>query len=326
VEMLVVITIIGILVALLLPAVQSARESARRSACTNNLKQISLAMQKYESATGAFPAASLAFGYDGATINQGWMVYLLPHLEQPDLYRLYDRDINWYDGAYTDSDGHAHPGNHAAIATRVGVFECPSSPLADRVVTGTSEGAWLDPVTHAPIKYTAATTDYGGCTGLMRAMVPAYAAYAAAGQDASYYADHCGAVGLVKGRKATEIPDGLSNTLMINEMAGRPQYWMLGKADLSSTFLSSNLNICGAWAASNSQSVRGFTFDGTVSPGPFTINIANARGGIYAFHPGGANSAFADASVHFLKEDIDVHVLVGLVTRDGHEGLQPGDF
>jgi prepilin-type N-terminal cleavage/methylation domain-containing protein len=324
VEMLVVITIIGILTALLLPAVQSARESARRSTCTNNLKQIGLAMQKYEGSTGAFPAATLGFGYDGAPLNSGWMTALLPHLEQPDLYRLYDRSLSWFALSTTDALNVVHSGNLAAVSIRVKVFECPSSPTTERVISGTSASPWLDS-NKMTISYTAATTDYVGSGGLMGGMAPNYVTVPA-GVDPAVYTMNCGGIALVNGRKITEIPDGTSNTIMVNEMAGRPVYYKAGKADETSTFISSNLNCCGAWAASNYMGFRGFTYDGLVSPGPCGVNAANSRGGIYAFHPSGANSGFADASVHFLSDNIDIAVLVALITRDGHEVIDASQF
>jgi prepilin-type N-terminal cleavage/methylation domain-containing protein/prepilin-type processing-associated H-X9-DG protein len=324
IELLVVITIIGVLVALLLPAVQSARESSRRSSCANNLKQIALAMHKFESATGAFPALSLGFSYDSAPKNTGWMPQLLPHLEQVDLYRLYNPDLDWFDSrlTYTDTANNTitHTGNVFCVTTRVKVFECPSSPVtgADRVISGTTASPWLTPSSGTTISYTAATTDYGASGGLMGGMVPAYASTAIDTLN-------CGAVGLVHGRRISEIPDGTSNTLMVNEFAGRPVYWKGGTPDPTSTFISSNLNICGAWAASNYMGYRGFTFDGLNSPGPCGINAANGRGGIYSFHPSGANCAFADASVRFLNADTDVHVIVARITRDGHEVIDGGN-
>src|SRR5262245_64832193 len=84
VELLVVIAIIGVLVALLLPAVQAAREAARRSQCTNNLKQLGLAVHNYADANkGAFPVGEYSWGWGT------WLVGLLPYIEQQNLYDLY---------------------------------------------------------------------------------------------------------------------------------------------------------------------------------------------------------------------------------------------
>lgn len=300
VELLVVITIIGMLVALLLPAVQGAREAGRRATCSNNLKQLCLAMHKFESATTSFPFLSMR-RFEGTTDN-GWMVHLLPHLEQPDLFNLYRRDLDWYD-----------PLNATAAKTRVKVFECPSSPVAERLISGTGASPW------ATAPYVGATTDYAASGGLCGILVPGWAPD---GTDTL----HCGAVALNRGRKMSEIQDGASNTLMINEMAGRSKVWRAGRIDEASTLNSSNLNICGAWAAPNYMGFRGFTYDGLVQPGPCGVNAANQIGGIYGFHPGGANSALADGSVRLLSDQTDIYVLIAMITRDGHEVIDGGTY
>jgi prepilin-type N-terminal cleavage/methylation domain-containing protein len=298
VEMLVVVLIIGMLAALLLPAVQQAREAGRRTACNNNLSQIALAMHGYECAMGGFPAILMA-PYAGS-IDSGWMVVLLPRLEQADLYNQYQNNCNWYD-----------PANQVVVQTRVKVFECPSSPVVNRVASGTGAAPW------ATVAYQAATTDYAGSGGLCSILQPGYV-------PASVDTLNCGAIALNHNRRIVEIPDGTSNTLLINEMAGRPISYMAGTGDPTSTVLSSNLNICGAWAAPNYMGFRGFTYDGQVQPGPCGINAANGKGGIYSFHTNGANCALADASVQFLSQDTDIYVLIAMVTRDGHEVIDAG--
>jgi prepilin-type processing-associated H-X9-DG protein len=301
--MMVVIVLIGMLAAALLPAVQGARETARRSACANNLKQLALAIHKYESASGSFPAIQM-YPYATAKLNSGWMPPLLPHLEQNDLYNRFRRDLHWYDTL-----------NQTAVTTRVRAFECPSSPVtaANRVITGTGAGAWPTETYHG------ATTDYVASGGLCGSiMIPTYAPD---GTDAL----NCGAMALDTGRRMSEIPDGTSNTLLIAEMAGRSVLWQNGRPDTTSTVISSNLNICGAWAAANYLGFRGFTYDGTIQPGAFGVNAANRIGGIYSFHSNGANAAMADASVHFLKQDLDILVLVAMITREGHEVIDAAD-
>jgi prepilin-type N-terminal cleavage/methylation domain-containing protein/prepilin-type processing-associated H-X9-DG protein len=298
IEMLVVIVIIGMLAALLLPAVQQAREAARSTACSNNLKQLALAMHAYESSMGGFPAIQM-YPYAGS-IDSGWMIELLPRLEQADLYNHYQRTSNWYD-----------PVNQVAVKTRVKVFECPSSAVIQRVASGTGAAPW------ATVSWQAATTDYAGSGGLCSNLQPGYV-------PNTVDTLNCGAIGLNHNRTIQEIPDGASNTLLINEMAGRPISYMAGTADPTSTLLSSNLNICGAWAAPNYMGFRGFTYDGTVQPGPCGVNAANGKGGIYSFHPNGANAALADGSVQFLGRDTNIYVLIAMVTRDGHEVIDAG--
>ncbi len=107
----------GILAALLLPAVQAAREAARRAQCTNNLKQIALAMHNYHDSYGCFPPAYLAD--DKGKPMHSWRVLLLPFLEQQALYEAYNLDEPW------DS-----PANQRIAATMVPAYRCPSEPNA----------------------------------------------------------------------------------------------------------------------------------------------------------------------------------------------------
>ncbi len=298
VEMLVVVVIIGMLAALLMPAVNLAREAGRRTSCENNIHQIAMAMDKYESANGGFPPI-LMYPYAGA-LDSGWMVPLLPHLDQTDLYNQFNRSCNWFD-----------PVNATVVQTRIAVFECPSSPATSRVISGTGAAPW------ATVAYQAATTDYAGSGGLCSNLQPGYV-------PDTIDTLNCGAIGLNHKRAMAEIPDGASNTLLINEMAGRPVSYMGAVGDPTSTLLSSNLNICGAWAAPNYMGFRGFSYDGTIQPGPCGINAANGKGGIYSFHPSGANVALADCTVRFLSQDTDIYVLIAMVTRNGHEVIDAG--
>jgi prepilin-type N-terminal cleavage/methylation domain-containing protein len=116
VELLVVIAIIGVLVALLLPAVQAAREAARRAQCGSNLKQIGLAVLNHDSAKGRFPAGSTAAGTDILSVNSSqWTVDLLPYAEQPALYALWDRKVDF-----------RMPTNKALRESFVPLYLCPT--------------------------------------------------------------------------------------------------------------------------------------------------------------------------------------------------------
>ena len=116
IELLVVIAIIAILIGLLLPAVQKVREAASRATCQNNLKQIGLALHNYESAFAKFPPAQ--------SVNDGptWVVFLLPQLEQENLYRQLRRDLPYFD-----------PLNQPHVQARLKVLLCPSAPDPERV-------------------------------------------------------------------------------------------------------------------------------------------------------------------------------------------------
>lgn len=112
VELLVVIAIIGVLVALLLPAVQAAREAARRMQCLNNMRQIALAVHNYENANKEFPPA-----YTTSPARHNMLTYILPQMEQQALYDLYRFDRDWNNSA-----------NRAAVENEISSFRCPSAP------------------------------------------------------------------------------------------------------------------------------------------------------------------------------------------------------
>ncbi|NUQ64788.1 MAG: DUF1559 domain-containing protein [Pirellulales bacterium] len=124
VELLVVIAIIGILIALLLPAVQAAREAARRMQCANNLKQLGLAMHNYQSALGSFPPGFMAVNHAG-TVSGGWAwgVFLMPYIEQSPLRGTLSTT------RYTLSQVITDPALLPMLQTRLSVFTCPSSPM-----------------------------------------------------------------------------------------------------------------------------------------------------------------------------------------------------
>ena len=118
IELLVVIAIIGVLIALLLPAVQAAREAARRSQCTNNLKQLGLAVHNYIDRNQVLPASSYGNGDNG--VNQllnSWVVSILPGLEQQPLFNSINLSVSAADGANTTANG-----------TRISSLICPSEP------------------------------------------------------------------------------------------------------------------------------------------------------------------------------------------------------
>ena len=121
VELLVVIAIIGLLVALLLPAVQTAREASRRSACQNNLKQIGLGILNHENAKKAFPAGYTYFGVGERC--WGWATFILPYVEQMELYQALQPDKRKLSAVCTAA---ASPADVAALQTRIAGYRCPS--------------------------------------------------------------------------------------------------------------------------------------------------------------------------------------------------------
>ncbi len=151
VELLVVIAIIGILVGLLLPAVQYARESARRMQCSNNLKQVSLAIHNYSSTHGKFPITTTGSQLNGSVCGNGfysWMAILLPYIEQQNLYNSIDFSIGMMDqcgqvsdSAYRDLTISSSHRNAKAAQTIVPTYLCPSDPFSITTALGTSRPA-----------------------------------------------------------------------------------------------------------------------------------------------------------------------------------------
>lgn len=310
VELLVVIAIIGVLIGLLLPAVQKVREAANRAKCQNNLKQIALALHGFHDARGALPTST---NVGPGAPRQSWTCQALPWLEQKALYDLYDFTLNWYDAP-----------NLSVVSTQLNVFQCPTSTpknrLDDRPENGAA-GTWTPFV---------AVGDYGATT------------HVGAGLLTAGLVDVAGSGIMPKNSTPTfgEVLDGLSNTILIAESAGRPNLWR--KGNLIGTPAAQRVNGGGWCRAATDFSIEGFTADGTVSPGPYAINVTNGEtpttypndpkygnngsGAVYSFHPAGANVVFGDGSVHFIKDNIDIRIFAHLVTRAGNEKISATDY
>ena len=190
IELLVVITIIGMLMALLLPAVQQVREAARRVQCSNNLRQLGLGLINYHTTLQTFPAGSLTFqGTDHC-----WTTMILPYLEQQPLYDAYNFSVAW-----------DHPNNSAVVNTNLNVFLCPSS-------AHDFDGA----------------CDYGGQNGSTQSGVPwgwGLDQAMASGMLLNVHPTHPN-ISLIRNHRPTTIGsvrDGASNTIFVCEDAGRPR-------------------------------------------------------------------------------------------------------
>jgi hypothetical protein len=291
VELLVVIAIIGILVALLLPAIQAAREAARRSQCTNNIKQLGLASHNFAATFECFPPSAT----DAPAIERGYMSYILPYLEETSIANIYDVKQDWF-----------APENNEAVSAPLEVVRCPSAPQP-RDSSGVKSG----------IEWEGACGDYGvlqgldGSTHLM-------------GIPADYQKQ-----GITRDRQTTPLrhcTDGLSQTFLMAEGAGLPDRWILGRnLELEPTDPLFNPER-GVWAGRQFKiQPRGHTADGLSFPGPCAVNCSNDRG-FYSFHPTVANVSMGDGSVHSLHEDLDIFVFYYLCTIKGDEVVSADQY
>ena len=205
VELLVVIAIIGILIGMLLPAVQSVREAARRTQCANNLRQLGLGVLNYESALGEFPVNQIGSGeFNGLGGHYSWLVPLLPFVEQENLHSTFDLSVNNGDGSGF-LIGDTHP-NAVAAATSVDLFLCPSDmPSDDNTFAGSANPA---------------SSNYAGNIG--------WPSFASGFDDERSTKSFNGVIPLVKASdpvdwhgdstsEISDIRDGTSNTAMISE-------------------------------------------------------------------------------------------------------------
>jgi prepilin-type N-terminal cleavage/methylation domain-containing protein/prepilin-type processing-associated H-X9-DG protein len=309
IEILVVIAVLAVLVGLLLPAVQKVREAANRMSCSNNLKQLGLACHNYHDEQGSLPPGAVgpltpSFPQYLQLKHHALGTYLLPHLEQPALVVRYRWDVSWFE-----------PPNQPVVNAQLRTWQCPSA-RGNRV----QDGSLLTVTPPPPDQFngTAGCGDYAGMgvvdAGLVRAGV-----IAPLGGPTDERGHYEGVFPINGARRLTDIPDGTANTILMAECAGRPQLWQ-GRREVPSVWLSG-----GPWASRNLLWCRGASVDGTRFFESCAVNCTNDRE-VYGFHPTGANVAFADGSVHFLKASIDIRVFARLVTRAGGEVVSADDY
>ena len=285
IELLVVIAIIAVLIALLLPAVQSAREAARRAQCVNNLVQLNVALQNYESSHEVLPSGvvnptgpvmNVAQGY-----HMSWISQILPYMEQKNAYRR----INWNVGAYGAENSTVR--NHIIAS-----LFCPSD--------GGGRGG---PGSPAPNNYVACHND----------------------REAPIDATNTGAFYLNSKTRFEDVTDGTSFTIFLGEKPhdGRDLGWISGTpGTLRNTGGPINQRIAGATAAflaglDEDEDDKAPKPKGEKDP-------ALEVGGFGSRHPGGSNFAFGDGSVRFLKNTISPKVFRFLGNRADGE-LVSGD-
>lgn len=309
VELLVVIAIIGMLVALLLPAVQAARESARRVSCTSNLRQVGLAVSLFEDTHKELPMAAYGRPYAKFPDNPDGIIgsiftKLLPYVEQQSVADQYDWKQEWLSS-----------GNQIAVNAQVPIYRCTSSP-------GESFQQGLrGPPPHLYLEHTAAVTDYTavyswGYPLAVPASPPSHDIWGTGALSPLHEDSH------YSRPKRKYTTDGASQTLTFVERADSMKRWEGGIVTDSEPGLAREW---APWAGQGCVWLLSYT-DGGKSWAPSglgdcNVNCSNHQG-VYAFHTGGANVLFLDGRVAFLSEDTEAEILFAYVTRSRGEMVE----
>ncbi len=295
VELLVVITIIGILIALLLPAVQAAREAARRAQCLNNLKQWGLAMANYESATGSYPYG-IIYGANGpgtvvgdgtkvgaANFRMTFVIPLWPHLEGANLHAGFNYDYGFYD-----------PINRPVLNIPISMYYCPS----DR-----PGGIWQgDQYVRLRGNY---VVNWGYCDYFRSVAKPDGVDPMRAGP----FGPPTMFGGAVVGRrcKAADVTDGLSNTMFMGEVV---QAINDADFDFRGDFFNDDVGAAQFMTLftpnSGIDSMGHYNIVSSGDPGP--VRDGDIYVSARSRHPGGVNVSMGDASVHFVSNQISLDV------------------
>lgn len=289
VELLVVIAIIGVLVALLLPAVQAAREAARRMSCSNNLKQLGIAMHNYHDTLGALPCGWVS------TNGAGWSALILPQIEQTNLYTSLDFNA-------TNSWSAAGP-NRTACETYIAGFRCPSMAAATKENFNNIAG-------RVPASYRGVASNTADCDD-------------PGGSVSGRHMESANLEGVLfgdSGVRFADITDGTTNTFMIGESwhdsafsqdSNSCDFWYIGSPQIKSNQTEYS-EFCGSTGVPmNSRKIA--TTNGHFKELSYT-----------SYHPNGAMFCLADGSVRFVAYTINTNTYRALGSRNG--GEVSGDY
>jgi len=288
VELLVVIAIIGVLIALLLPAVQQAREAARRMSCSNNQKQLALALHNYHDTFGSFPPMIVRADPDTSPA-WAWSALILPMLELSNAHEALQADKLTLSASASTTEG------EAVLRQSLPAFKCPSDSRSleqtGRSVSGTPLGL----------------SSYPGVNGT---------------GPRAYYGPNGSTTGIFslpnEGRQFRDITDGASNTMMVGE-----RHYQL-PTNASTTYTQ--------WAGTTHGTQSGSSYYGSMEIAGGTgypLNEPQSTNWMFrhwfnSMHPGGAMFSFADGSVHFISDTIDMTTYQNLSNR--HDGQTLGEY
>ena len=289
IELLVVIAIIAVLIALLLPAVQAAREAARRAQCCNNLMQLAIAVQNYESSHEMLPPGVV--NLTGPIVDQpkgyhfGWLVQILPYCELRNVYNHFNFKMGLYETQ-----------NFTTRTTLVRSFLCPSDPGANRGPTG------------------VAMTNYAGSCNDVEAPIAA---------------SNNGVLFLNSAIRFEDITDGTSQTIFVGEKLndGLGEGWASGtRASLRNSGSGINRTANPLTTPLVPVDDEEDSAGGAKAAASTPFDVLTFVGGYSSRHPGGGNFAFGDGSVRFLKNSIGAGTFRLLTSRADGEIISAEKF
>ena len=298
VELLVVIAIVGILVGLLLPAIQATRDATRRVQCQSSERQMGLAVLDFESHQNVFPASGWTHAGPGNPHGKyvSWRTVILPHLEQSNVHALYAPTMHWWEGT-----------NVAVASVPIPIYLCASVPTQPEVMSAISKPPRPAMVFAPPL----GRSDYEAIQGVQPSSI----------DPIQYDTNNRFSVMHRNSRnKFASIWDGSSNTVMVVECGARPTVYRRGRQQLS---LVNEQGI--GWVDSESA----FSLDGASSDvsregcrADYGCNVAmNAKNDNEpsSFHASGSNCLFADGHIQFVSQSIDIRVFAAMCTRAAAE-------
>lgn len=334
VELLVVIAIIGVLVALLLPAVQAARDAARRMSCQNNLKQLAIALHNHHDIKLTFPPGGMNTGQNGTRCYTNWAIESLPYMEEQNLYQQYRQDRFNED-----------PLNAPVFQARMVKHECPSDPLKGQLelpASGPHQGQQFRHGTYRAVSGRANMAVGHGVwdtfepqlwpngqldkrdRGVLHGTADAYngiPAQSALGQQNQSVAQMGGP------EQFKNIQDGTSNTLLIGELtfvdkrpfagSNRATFWAYTYASYNASSITAESRHLNSRYGQTTPTPlpNGTGCAGT--PGLYGDQLCKRAFG--STHPGGINFVHADGSLRFVSYNVDMNALQAMATIDAGE-------